>query len=196
MTPSVLDGATPEHWRMVEDNTRLVWFFIHKYRIPEQRRDDAFQDGCLGLLRAAMKFDPTKGYTFSTYAKQFVQQYIERGHGRLEGANYRRAKYYELSEYEMPASLDAPLAHDSSFALVDTLVDDEHVDEAVTFETTLDELPCRDQLDEDLVAMMRAGYERGRLQVLASSYGLSHEAVRRRWKRLNSIAARHFQAAA
>lgn len=69
--------------RLVSANTRLVWSIAKKWRTAETPGlgfDDLFQEGCLGLIRAAEKFRPELGYRFSTYATWWIKQSISRGH--------------------------------------------------------------------------------------------------------------------
>lgn len=64
--------------RMVEANLRLVHLVAVRYK---GRADmaDMLQSGAIGLTRAAEKFDPERGYKFSTYAYFWIRQAIQRG---------------------------------------------------------------------------------------------------------------------
>ncbi len=59
-------------------NQKMVWSVVVRYLAPGIDRDDLFQEGCLGLLRAIDKWEPERGLKFSTYALPWVQQHIQR----------------------------------------------------------------------------------------------------------------------
>ncbi len=72
--------------RFVRANLKLVISFAEKYRsVPQQYHDDLIQAGNMGLMRAVEKFDPARGYKFSTYAYWWIRQGIHsflEHHGR------------------------------------------------------------------------------------------------------------------
>ena len=84
--PDGPDGAPPvvirrgrrARDRMVQSNVRLVFSVAGRFRISDRDRDDLIQEGIIGLQRAAEKFDPARGYKFSTYAYWWIRQGIQR----------------------------------------------------------------------------------------------------------------------
>ncbi|WP_055614941.1 sigma-70 family RNA polymerase sigma factor [Streptomyces phaeochromogenes] len=63
---------------LVLHNQRLVHSLLRSHLEQGLEYDDLFQHGVLGLMTAARKFDPAKGYKFSTYATWWVRQAITR----------------------------------------------------------------------------------------------------------------------
>jgi len=90
--------------RMVEGNLRLVVKIANRYQRLGLAFGDLIEEGNLGLLRAVDKFDPERGFRFSTYAAWWIRHNIENGINRCarsirlpvhiirELSSYRRAE--------------------------------------------------------------------------------------------------------
>jgi RNA polymerase primary sigma factor len=67
--------------KLVNSNLRLVVSLAKRFQGQELPLLDLIQEGVLGLIRAAEKFDWRRGYKFSTYATFWIRQAIQRGLG-------------------------------------------------------------------------------------------------------------------
>lgn len=78
LTRAVQNGDQAARQRLIESNMRLVINIAKSYRNRAVPFEDLIQEGAIGLIQATQRFDPEKGFRFSTYATHWVRQAIGR----------------------------------------------------------------------------------------------------------------------
>lgn len=78
LTRAIQTGDETAKQRLTESNMRLVINIAKSYRSRAIPLEDLIQEGAIGLMQAAERFDPEKGFRFSTYATHWIRQAIGR----------------------------------------------------------------------------------------------------------------------
>jgi RNA polymerase primary sigma factor len=103
--------------RLIEANLRFVVVIARQYQSQGLAMEDLVSEGNMGLMKAARKYDASKGLRFVNYAVVFIRQQIEKAL-KKEGAEQR----VESTRDGQTRSVDAPLGSKANVSLLSVLV--------------------------------------------------------------------------
>lgn len=86
------EGDEKARDKILRHNLALVWHVVKRFRGRGREKDDLFQVGCIGLLKAVDRFDLERGVKFSTYAVPSISGEIKRYLDKDSFLNMSRAK--------------------------------------------------------------------------------------------------------
>lgn len=120
----ILQGDDRALNRLVEANLRFVVSVARQYKGKGLQMEDLVSEGNLGLIKAAAKFDGSKGCRFVNYAVVYVREQIEKAISQQAGLYQlpKDVKEEVTRRQSIPLSVDAPLGHRTNVNLLSVLV--------------------------------------------------------------------------
>ena len=125
LSERILQGSERALNRLVEANLRFVVSVARQYQGRGLDIDDLVSEGNIGLLKAARRFDASRGVRFVNFAVAHVRQQIERALSRHAGLYQlpRDVRHEQAARLQsLPLSVDAPLGYRTSMSLLSVLV--------------------------------------------------------------------------
>jgi len=180
LSARILQGDERALKRLIEANLRFVVVIARQYQGQGLSMEDLVSEGNLGLMKAARKFDATRGLRFVNYAVVFIRQQIEKA-VRKESDEQR----VESTRDGQTRSVDAPLGSKANVSLLSVLVnaDSPQADQRV-YNANLEDAIERSlqTLNERETTVINAffgiGEERQTMAEIAERMSLKRERVR------------------
>jgi len=174
--------------KLVEANLRFVVTIASQYKGQGLGLDDLISEGNIGLMKAAARFDGSKGTRFVHYAVVHVRQQIEKAISQQTGLYQvpKDVKDEMAARFQsQPLSVDAPLGHRTNMSLLSVLVNQDAplADERVHSEAVEDAvefaLGLLDKRESRVVnAFFGIDQEHETMAEIAEDMGLKRERVR------------------
>lgn len=168
---------TPEQAEFVEKNMNLVYKFVSKFCNGTEDRDDLISDASLGLCKAAMFFDPSKGFAFSSYAYTCMMNSCCMG-------IKERQKQTSLNSISLDESV---YTDDGSEARIENIVGSEDDTSAIEISADMEEfLENAATLDLRILLSLAQGYTQAKI---ADELGFTRSYINARVVRLRQAFA-------
>jgi RNA polymerase primary sigma factor len=180
LSARILKGDERALNRLVEANLKFVVAIARQYQGRGLSMDDLVSEGNLGLIKAAGKYDATRGLRFVNYAVVFVRQQIEKAL-KVESSEQR----IESGKDGYSRSVDAPFGTKTNMSLLSVLVDsnsplaDERVYNSTVERAVEYALRSLDERESQVVnAYFGIGQDHLTMAEIAVDMGLKRERVR------------------
>lgn len=105
--------------QIIKQNRKLVYYVMKRYAVDEVDKEDLFQEGSIGLLKAVDKYDISIDCKFSTYAIWHIRAYM------------RRYLDKRIAPYQDVGSLNEPMGEEQQSELQDFIKDDLDIEELI-----------------------------------------------------------------
>lgn len=184
-----IKALTDTQCKLVEENLGLISFAMNKLPIYLfDSREDAFQIGTIGLMKAARSFDPDRSILFSTYAIPCI-------------VNELRMALRHINSSNPPGrtcSYDAPLpnADGNTLSLLDMIPsNDQPVEEGLMVHETLGEVisTLKRMKDPDAFEIIRMVIQNRRQEEIAAYLGITQSAVSRKIRKIRTALTQTLQ---
>lgn len=166
--------------RLVEANLRLVAHVAREYQRQGLALDDLISEGNMGLVKAASKYDATRGLRFAGYAVVYIRRAIEKALERESSE-----KMLESRANGQKRSLDAPLGAKPNISLLSVLADgNAPLADGRAYSNALEEQAERalrslnERETQVVMAYFGIGQEHLTMAEIAADMGLKRERVR------------------
>ena len=172
--------------KLVEANLKFVVTIARQYRGRGVDMEDLVSEGNIGLMKAAAKFEASKGVRFVNYAVVHVRQQMEKAIGAAQLASGAVASpQAPAGSAPASSSLDAPLGHRTNMSLLSVLINQDApmADERIYSEAIEDAiefaLGTLDQRETKVIdAFFGIGQERETMAEIAEDMDLKRERIR------------------
>ena len=173
--------------KLIEANLKFVVSVARQYKGRGVAMEDLVSEGNIGLMKAAAKFDASKGVRFVNYAVVHIRQAIEKAIDQQAGLYQvpKDVKQDLARQQSIPVSVDAPLGHRTNMSLLSVLVNKDAplADERVHSEAIEDAieyaLGTLDDRERRVVnAFFGINQEHETMAEIAEDMGLKRERVR------------------
>ncbi len=177
-----------EQEKLITENMGYVITLARQYKSEILSTDDLVNEGVIGMMKAAEKFDPSRGKPFVTFAAPYIRRAIEAAIGKLES---------DIDVHSTDESL--PIGSRNNYTLLNVLEDKnvEKADALVEEDTLSDDLlRFRDQLNEREQRVINLYYGIGYKRQTMAEIGDVLELKRERVRQIRNTALRKLQKAA
>lgn len=181
-------NMTKEQEKLVTANMGYVITLARQYKSDVLSTDDLVNEGAIGMMKAAEKYDPSRGKPFVTFAASYIRKSIEAAIVRLETATDVRSTDESL-----------PVGSRNNYTLLNVLEDvNAPKADAVTEENTLtdDLIRCMDVLNEREQAVIKRYYGLIGYRLTMAEIGEDLEMKRERVRQVRDQAIRKLRQAA